>query len=158
MLHWMNPSPCKSFACSLTSCQRFVSQFLCLYHRNANHYLKIVAFCTLYSVHFMTTCSAFPLTTPVIWTAILLYDYCLTFVAEVERCWAVRRLSWGLVFFYLNHYLVLFGHIPIMLEFFWSTSNPKKVEVGILLLKSPCTEARWKDTDAQPLRCWSIHL
>ena len=83
----------------------------------------------------MISCSAFSLT--VIWAAILLYDYCLTFAAEVERCWAVRQLSWGLWFFYLNRYLVLFGYIPIMIEFFWSTSNPKKTGVSILLLKSP---------------------
>jgi hypothetical protein len=74
---------------------------------------------------------------PIIWAAILLYDYCLTFVAEVERCWVVRRLNWGLGFFYLNRYLMLFGYIPIMLEFFWSTSTPKKIEVSILLLKIP---------------------
>jgi len=86
---------------------------------------------------------ASPLTTPIIWAAILLYDYCLTFVAEVESWWAVRRLSWGLVFFYLNRYLVLFGHIPIMLGSFWSTSNPNKNEVSM-----PGPEARGKDTDA----------
>jgi len=38
-------------------------------------------------------------------------------------------------FFYLNRYLALFGHIPMMMEFFWTTSNPNKTEVSILLLK-----------------------
>jgi hypothetical protein len=85
----------------------------------------------------MVSCYAFPLTTPSIWSAILLYDYCLTFVAEVERCWVVRRLSWGLGFFYLNRYLALFGYIPIMMMFFWTTSNLNKTEVSILLLKIP---------------------
>ena len=75
-----------------------------------------------------------------IWAAIPLYDYCLTFVAEVERCWAVRRLSWGLGFFYLNRYLALFGFTPIMLKFFWTTSNSNKTEVSILLLKIPTGE------------------
>ena len=70
-----------------------------------------------------------------IWAAILLYDYCLTFIAEVERCWAVRRLSWGLGFFYLNRYLAFFGYIPIMMKFFWTTSNSNKTEVSTLLLK-----------------------
>jgi uncharacterized membrane protein YqaE (UPF0057 family) len=93
------------------------------------------------------------LTTPIIWAAILLYDYCLTFVAEVERCWVVRRLSWGLGFFYLNRYLMLLGYIPVMLYLFWSTSNPKKTEVSILLLKNPGPEVMWKGTEAQPLRC-----
>jgi hypothetical protein len=64
--------------------------------------------------------------------AILLYDYCLTVVAEVESCW-VSQLSWGLGFFYLNRYLVLFGHVPIMLEFFWSSSDRNKIEVSITL-------------------------
>jgi hypothetical protein len=81
--------------------------------------------------------SRFSLTTPIIWAAILLYDYCLTFGAEVERCWVDRRFSWGLGFFYLNRYLALFGHIPVMMEYFWTTSNSNKVEVSILLLKIP---------------------
>ena len=73
----------------------------------------------------------------------MLYDYCLTFIAEVERCWAVRRLSWSLGFFYLNRYLALFGYIPVMLALFWSTSNTNKAEVSILLLKSLGSQARW---------------
>ena len=64
--------------------------------------------------------------------AILLYDYWLTVGAEVESCW-VAQLSWGLAFFYLNRYLVLFGHVPIMLEFFWSSPYRNKTEVRITL-------------------------
>jgi hypothetical protein len=79
----------------------------------------------------------FLLTTTIIWAAILLYDYCLTFAAEVERCWSARRLNWGLGFFYLNRYSTLFGHVPIMLEFFWSTSNPNKDEVSLSPPKAP---------------------
>ena len=79
----------------------------------------------------------FPAHNPITWVAILLYDYCLTFFADVERCWVVRRLSWGLGFFYLNRYLVLFSHIPIMMEYFWTTSNSNKTEVSTLLLKIP---------------------
>jgi len=86
----------------------------------------------LHSVHFIP----FLLRTLITWAAILLHDYSLMFVAEVERCWVVRRLSWGLGFFYLNRYLVLSTHIPMMLGFFWSTSNPNKTEVSIPLLKS----------------------
>ena len=85
----------------------------------------------------MMSCSAFPLIVLIIWAAILLYDYCLTFVAEVERCWVVGQLSWGLGFFYLNRYLVLFGHIPVMMEYFWTTSNSNKTEVSIICSKSP---------------------
>ena len=65
----------------------------------------------------------FPLTTLILWAAILLYDYCLTLAAEVERCWGVRRFS--------------FSSIQIMMEFFWITSNSNKTEVSILLLKIP---------------------
>lgn len=95
----------------------------------------------------------FPLTTTITWAAILLYDYCLTFAAEVERCWSAHRLNWSLGFFYLNRYLTLFGHVPIMIEFFWSTSNPNKTEVSISLPKGPMIVWGGKHTDAQPLRC-----
>jgi len=61
----------------------------------------------------MVSCSAFPLTTPIIWVAILLYDYCLTFVAEVESCWVVRRLSWGLGFYSGLPVTRDLGHVPI---------------------------------------------
>jgi len=114
-----------------------VSSFSCPDHRNVSQCFEIVAFCMLCSVYFMVSSPAFSLTTPIIRAAILLYDYCLTFVAEVERYWVVRRLSWGLGFFYLNRYLVLFGHIPIMVEFFWTSSNSKTTEVSILLLNIP---------------------
>ena len=42
------------------------------------------------------------------------------------------KLNWATGFFYLNRYLTLFGHVPIMMEVFWSTPNPNKVEVRIL--------------------------
>ena len=96
----------------------------------------------------------------IIWVAILLYDYCLTFVAEVERCWGVRQLNWALAFFYLNRYLVLFSHAPVMMLYFWSTSNTNKTEVSNLLPKGP------DDSGARLKRYWhairqmlvSIHL
>ena len=113
----------------------------------------IVPFCMLYSIH-LISCSALPLTIPIIWAAILLYDYCLTFIAEVERCWLARRLNLSLGFFYLNRYLTLLGYIPIMLDYFWLTSSPNKTEVSILLLKIPGPELRRKDTDAYLFRCW----
>ena len=83
-----------------------------------------------------------------------MYDYFLTFIAKVERCWVVRWLNWSLVFFYLNRYVMLLGYIVVLLGYFWPTSNPNKTEVCILLLKSPGPEARWRDTDAHLLRCW----
>lgn len=74
-------------------------------------------------------------------TAILLYEYCLTFVAEVERCWGSGRLSWALGLFYLNRYLVLFGHVPIMYEYFWESSDQSKAEVSLRSL--PNFASRW---------------
>ena len=80
----------------------------------------------LYSIHFIS-CSSFPLIIPIICAGILLYDYCLTFIAEVERCWGVRRLNWSLGFFYLNRYLTPLGYIPIMLNYFWTSETQIKL-------------------------------
>ncbi|RPD76978.1 hypothetical protein L226DRAFT_559154 [Lentinus tigrinus ALCF2SS1-7] len=54
--------------------------------------------------------------------ALLYYDYALTFGAEVERFWRFRkgRPSWGTIGFFLNRYLSILGHIPVILEFFGS--------------------------------------
>uniref|UniRef100_A0A8H7XPW1 DUF6533 domain-containing protein n=1 Tax=Psilocybe cubensis TaxID=181762 RepID=A0A8H7XPW1_PSICU len=64
-------------------------------------------------------------------TALLILEYCGTFEQEVERFWKVGGLSWASGFFYLNRYAVLLGHIPVMIEYFWSTSNPRKIQVGL---------------------------
>jgi len=60
---------------------------------------------------------------------LLVYDYCLTFALEVERFWQSRRLNWASGFFYFNRYVSLLGHAPVMMEFFWSTSNPAKITI-----------------------------
>ncbi|KDR72739.1 hypothetical protein GALMADRAFT_229002 [Galerina marginata CBS 339.88] len=60
---------------------------------------------------------------------LLVHEYCITFVAEVERFWSVGRLNWASGFFYLNRYLTLFGHIPVVMEFFWANSNPHKIQI-----------------------------
>ncbi|RPD60805.1 hypothetical protein L227DRAFT_610899 [Lentinus tigrinus ALCF2SS1-6] len=54
--------------------------------------------------------------------ALLYYDYALTFGAEVERFWRFRmgRPSWGGIGFFLNRYLSVLGHIPVIWEFFGS--------------------------------------
>ena len=67
--------------------------------------------------------------------AILLHEYLDTLAVEVDRMWYSTfhgpRMSWNWAafFFYLNRYLVLFSHVPVMLEFFWGTSNPNKLPV-----------------------------
>ncbi|CAA7268611.1 unnamed protein product [Cyclocybe aegerita] len=65
--------------------------------------------------------------------SLLVYDYCLTFVAEVERFWSIRGINWASGLFYLNRYMVLVGHIPVMIEYFWSTSNPDKLQMSVLI-------------------------
>lgn len=49
--------------------------------------------------------------------AILYYDYALTFAREVEHFWPspYRTGSWVSVIFFLNRYLAIFGHIPILI-------------------------------------------
>lgn len=47
-------------------------------------------------------------------TAILYYDYALTLPMEIDRFWATRSISWASGFFYLNRYLTLLGHIPLV--------------------------------------------
>ncbi|KAF8063379.1 hypothetical protein FPV67DRAFT_240302 [Lyophyllum atratum] len=52
---------------------------------------------------------------------ILYYDYTITLPAEVERFWSSRTLSWGSGFFYANRYLSLFGHVPVMIQYWWDS-------------------------------------
>lgn len=63
-------------------------------------------------------------------TAILYYDYVLTFGWEVSRFWG-RRLTWATFFFYLNRYFTLFAHIPVVMEYFWTTNAPNKPQVSV---------------------------
>jgi len=49
---------------------------------------------------------------------ILYYDYALTFHLEVNRFWKMRRLTWASSLFYLNRYLSLVGHIPVIVQYF----------------------------------------
>jgi len=60
---------------------------------------------------------------------ILYYDYFLTLSWEVDRIWKTSGLSWATAFFYFNRYICLLGHIPVIVEYFWSTSNPRKHEI-----------------------------
>ncbi|KAJ7270447.1 hypothetical protein C8J57DRAFT_976682, partial [Mycena rebaudengoi] len=58
--------------------------------------------------------------------AILLYDYALTLGREVARYWGTR-LTWGSFCFYLNRYIAIFGTIPIVVQYFSTTSDPQKL-------------------------------
>lgn len=64
--------------------------------------------------------------------AILYYDYALTLSTEVERFWSSPSFSWGSTFFYLNRYLALFGHIPIVAQDFFVSDIPGKKKVYLV--------------------------
>ncbi|EIW56723.1 uncharacterized protein TRAVEDRAFT_73164 [Trametes versicolor FP-101664 SS1] len=48
---------------------------------------------------------------------ILWYDFVLTIPIEVERYWKGGR-SWAAIFYFLNRYLSVLSHIPVVVEFF----------------------------------------
>ena len=60
--------------------------------------------------------------------AVLYFDYALTFGMEVERFWK-REFSTASFGFFLNRYLAVFAHIPIIYEFF----GPQTPSVRMLL-------------------------
>lgn len=45
------------------------------------------------------------------------YDFVLTIPIEVERYWKGGR-SWAAIFYFLNRYLSVLSHIPVVVEFF----------------------------------------
>ena len=59
--------------------------------------------------------------------AVLYFDYSLTFGDEVERFW-MRKFSPAAFGFFLNRYLSVLGHIPVMYEFF----GPQVQSVSVL--------------------------
>ncbi|KAJ6518380.1 hypothetical protein DFH09DRAFT_1287588 [Mycena vulgaris] len=59
---------------------------------------------------------------------ILVYEYILTFEREVTRYWGTP-FSWGTLFFYLNRYSPLFGTIPVIVQYYSTTTDPAKIPV-----------------------------
>ncbi|KAJ7238167.1 hypothetical protein C8J57DRAFT_1727663 [Mycena rebaudengoi] len=57
--------------------------------------------------------------------SILVYDYALTFPAEVARFWGTH-MTWGTTLFYLNRYSVLLGTALIVAEVLLTTTDPSK--------------------------------
>jgi len=53
---------------------------------------------------------------------ILYYDFTLTFSAEVDRFWR-SSLTWASGFFYVNRYLSLLGHVPVMMQYQWDVKR-----------------------------------
>ncbi|KAJ3507075.1 hypothetical protein NLJ89_g6507 [Agrocybe chaxingu] len=70
-----------------------------------NNYLAAAAFTTLY------------------------YDYLLTFNSEYTRFWRTKGLTWASSLFYLNRYLSLFGHVPVIVQYFWLSTDPDRLSV-----------------------------
>lgn len=50
---------------------------------------------------------------------ILYYDYILNLPAEIESFWNRKGFTWASFLFFVNRYLVLFGNVPVMVQFFW---------------------------------------
>ncbi|KAF9787852.1 hypothetical protein BJ322DRAFT_1045554 [Thelephora terrestris] len=51
---------------------------------------------------------------------LVLYDYILTFHAELDRFWSPLRIrQWGTFIFIVNRYLGLLGHVPIVYSYFF---------------------------------------
>ncbi|KDQ60376.1 hypothetical protein JAAARDRAFT_32772 [Jaapia argillacea MUCL 33604] len=65
---------------------------------NVNYYFSLVAFVVLY------------------------YDFILTFPSEIERFWS-GGFSWAALLFFINRYLSMLGHVPVILQTFWQTNN-----------------------------------
>ncbi|KAJ7773831.1 hypothetical protein B0H16DRAFT_1510147 [Mycena metata] len=72
--------------------------------RNINAYLSLAAF------------------------TILFYDYCLTVDQEVLAYWGAAR-TWARSLFYVNRYVSIGASLPVVVEYFWTTENPKKTAI-----------------------------
>ncbi|KAF8067939.1 hypothetical protein FPV67DRAFT_1165893 [Lyophyllum atratum] len=73
---------------------------------NVNYYLSLISF------------------------TLLVHEYTLTFPAEVQRFWPIAsRPTWAVGIFFINRYLTLLGHIPVMFEYFWYSMSPDKPRV-----------------------------
>ncbi|KAJ7480776.1 hypothetical protein FB451DRAFT_1238409 [Mycena latifolia] len=57
---------------------------------------------------------------------ILVYEYLLTLEREASRFWG-KRLTWGSAFFYLNRYSSLLGTVPIVFQYYSTTTDPAKL-------------------------------
>lgn len=53
--------------------------------------------------------------------AILYYDYALMVSTEIERFWKTFTLNWVSFLYVANRFLSLFGHIPVLVIYFYPT-------------------------------------
>ncbi|KDR79537.1 hypothetical protein GALMADRAFT_154408 [Galerina marginata CBS 339.88] len=60
---------------------------------------------------------------------ILYYDYFLTVQDEYDRYWlSARKFTFGWTLFFINRYVVILGNIPVMYLYFWSGSEPDRLQ------------------------------
>ncbi|KAF7350147.1 hypothetical protein MVEN_01317100 [Mycena venus] len=91
---------------------------------NANYYLNLVAF------------------------SLLFYEFFLTFNLEVSRYWGLAPTAPNVLFF-LNRYGMLFGTVPIVFQYFWTTTNTPQ--------KLASTHTAWRNRDLTCTRCETLH-
>ncbi|KAF9264601.1 NUP-domain-containing protein [Marasmius fiardii PR-910] len=53
---------------------------------------------------------------------LLYYEYFLTFEAEATRMWTQRTLTTPTLIFYINRYVAFFGHLPMIVQHFWTAA------------------------------------
>ncbi|KAJ7129076.1 hypothetical protein C8R46DRAFT_1236673 [Mycena filopes] len=61
---------------------------------------------------------------------IVVYEYALTLKQEVARFWGTK-LTWGTALFYVNRYSALFGTMPVVVEYFMTTTNPNRIPLWV---------------------------
>jgi hypothetical protein len=73
---------------------------------------------------------------------------------EIQRFWILHSFSWAGFFFFLNRYLSVLGHIPIIMLTFWNATNiVHKSKVSPTLLNG------YTSGGSFACRCWySLHL
>ncbi|KAF7335790.1 hypothetical protein MVEN_02235000 [Mycena venus] len=59
---------------------------------------------------------------------VLVYEYLLTLQREVSGFWG-SRLTWASFFFYVNRYSPLVGNLPILIQYYSTTTDPDKLPV-----------------------------
>ncbi|KAK7055684.1 hypothetical protein R3P38DRAFT_3304824 [Favolaschia claudopus] len=59
---------------------------------------------------------------------VLVYEYLLTLRREISAFWGTP-LTWASFFFYVNRYSPLFGNLPILVQYFSTTTDPNKLHL-----------------------------
>ncbi|OBZ74515.1 hypothetical protein A0H81_05313 [Grifola frondosa] len=72
--------------------------------------------------------------------ALLYYDFVLTIPMEVERYWNGGR-SWTSLFFFVNRYLSVLSHIPVIVEFFGIISEVLQLYHQLIAALTQCIVA-----------------